>query len=80
MSKINGDDPAYPVEAKDWRDIPNHPAPGQSIRLDIAKHALPSVILRSPESYLEPDLMAARAVRMADALIAALNQPTEETK
>ena len=81
MSTPNNGGPAFPINAIDWRDIPNHPAPGMSLRAYIATKAMQSIIgvVASADAakYTPDDLQAATAIAAcgyADALIAELGK------
>jgi len=78
---INEGGPAFPINAKDWRDIPNHPAPGMSLRAYIATKAMQALINTTTQAdvakYNGAELREATArgaCAFADALIAELGK------
>tara|TARA_R110000868_G_scaffold109554_2_gene297727 strand:+ start:994 stop:1287 length:294 start_codon:yes stop_codon:yes gene_type:complete len=45
--------PAFPINAIDWRDIPNHPAPGMTLRDWFAGQVIASGVLENENGTIE---------------------------
>ena len=73
MSTPSNGGPAFPINAIDWRDIPNHPAPGMSLRDWFAGQALPSLLAAAINSEAQPGKakIARDCYDVADAILAA---------
>ena len=71
MSTPNSGGPAFPINAIDWRDIPNHPAPGMSLRDWFAGQALNHPCSQCDDSAERPAKAAEWAYELADAMLAA---------
>ena len=74
---INNGGPAFPIDALDWRDIPNHPAPGMSLRDWFAGQAMQGLFASDYKDQRPIAGVVAAAYATADAMLA---ERTKEDK